>query len=253
MMICRPVQYTSRIDEYRELLSALGLSALPSDQGGDGSADWSVFQAGSGRVALHRVDPGDPLDGAAALGFETDELDEAATRLAAVTSVRRFERSHGRAIEATAPDGLPLVLLAPTPGSSTPQVPALAALGLWLTADTQRAIGVLETLGLRGEMRSKSGVWFQARADGGGLAAVHDGGSAVAQLSFEYAGDVTVLQQRLERSGVGTSLVDESYGRTLLVDRPVGGEPLWVNERQTDRYGYVALSAGEVASGAKTV
>lgn len=252
MITVRPVQYTSDVTGYRTLFGALGLVELPPDVGGDATSDWSVFQAGSGRVALHRVDPGDPLDGVAALGFETDELDEVADRLAAVTSVRRFERSHGRAIEATAPDGLPLVLLAPTPTSATPEVSALAALGLWLTADTRRAIGVLKALGLRGDVRSESGAWYQARADGGGLAAVHDGRGAEAQLSFEYAGEVTVLQQRLERSGVGTSLVDESYGRTLLVDRPDGGEPLWVNERQTDLYGYVALSATEVATGAKT-
>ncbi len=33
-------------------------------------------------------------------------------------------------------------------------------------------------------------------------------------------------------------LFDATYGRTLLVDRPGGGEPIWINERQTDLYGY---------------
>ena len=241
MIISRPVQYTSDVAGYRALFEALGLAEMPPDLDGDATPDWSVFQCGSGRVGLHAVEPGDPLDGGAALGFETDDLDGAAERLAAVCDVRRFGRSNGRAVEAIAPDGLHLVLLAPTAGRMAAEVPELASLGLWMTPGTSVAIGVLRALGLTGEVRSDSGQWFQASADGGGLAAVHGAVDAQAELSFEYDGDVEALQRRLADAGVTASLVDESYGRTLLVDRPGGGEPLWVNERQTDLYGYVAL------------
>lgn len=242
MITARPVQYTSDVAGYRALFEALGLAELPPDRGGDGSSVLSVFQAASGRVGLHAVDAGDPLDGGAALGFETDELDAAATGLAALCDVRRFGRSDGRAVEAIAPDGLHLVLLAPTAGRATPQVAELAALGLWMTPSTTTATAVLRALGLRGEVRSESGQWFQAAADGGGLAAVHDdSGEPRAELSFEYDGDIETLRTRLADAGLGAELVDESYGRTLLVERPGGGEPLWVNERQTDLYGYIAL------------
>jgi len=249
MIIARPVQYTSRVAQFRELFLALGLAELPSDLAGDATAAWSVFQAGSGRVGLHAVDAGDPLDGAATLGFETDDLDGAAQRLAGTCTVRRFERSDGKAVESKAADGLQLVLLAPTAGQATPQVTELAALGLWFTPNVPGAVTVLQQLGLTGEVRSDSGQWFQARADGGGLAAVHDGAAGKAQLSFEYAGDLAQLQRRLADRGVAADLVDESYGRTLLVARPGGGEPLWVNERQTDLYGYVALDSGRYSSG----
>ncbi len=242
MIIVRPVQYTSRVTQYRELFGGLGLAELPPDQAGDATSDWTVFQTGSGRVGLHAVPDGDPLDGQATLGFETDELDAVARRLAEVCRVRRFGRSEGRAIEATAPDGLPLVFLAPTAGDVSPDLAELSALGLWMTADTDRATRVLQALGLDGRVRSQRGGWFQASADGGGLAAVHEGGEEPsAELSFEYDGDVDAVAGRLDAAGIGCRVVDESYGRTLLVDRPGGGEPLWVNERQTDLYGYVAL------------
>lgn len=248
MIIVRPVQYTSRVAEYRMLFRALGLTELPSDKAGDGTSDWLVFQAGSGRVGLHAVPAGDPLDGQASLGFETDRLDAVADRLADVCRVRRFSRSAGCAVEAIAPDGLPLVFLAPTAGRVAPQQPELSALGLWMTADVGRAADVLELLGLKGQVRSESGGWFQASADGGGLAAAHEGsGSAYAELSFEYDGDLDALAERLGTDGVRCRVIDESYGRALLVDRPGAGEPIWVNERQTDLYGYIALS--ERASG----
>lgn len=245
MIISRPVQYTSRVDEYRALLRALGLVELPTEAETGGPDVWTVFQAGSGRVALHAVDAGDPLDGGAALGIETDELDAVAGRLARASGVEvhRFARSDGKAIEAVAADGQHLFLLAPTPGLVAAEVPELAALALWVTPDVAGAADVLSALGLRGTVASDGGGWYQASADGGGLVAAHDGTAASAQLSFEYDGDVQALQGRLEAHGIGCALVDESYGRTLLVDRPDGGDPLWVNERQTDLYGYVALNA----------
>lgn len=241
MIISRPVQYTSDVAGYRALYLALGLVELPADSQGDGTADWAVFQAGSGRVALHVVESGDPLDGGAALGFETDDLDGAAERLAAVTEVRRFSRSDGKAISATAPDGLHLVLLAPTAGRTAAEVPELASLGLWVTPDTAAATAVVTALGLNGEVASTSGGWFQAAADGGGYCAVHSGDQPAPQVSFVYDGDVEALHERLQAAGINSAVVDESYGRTLLVDRPGGGEPIWVNERQTDLYGYLAL------------
>ncbi|MFT3833684.1 MAG: hypothetical protein QM711_10250 [Micropruina sp.] len=52
-------------------------------------------------------------------------------------------------------------------------------------------------------LRSESGGWFQASADGGGLAAVHDSSDEPnAELSFEHDGDVDALAERLGAAGI---------------------------------------------------
>ena len=53
MLRVRPVHFTSRPEEWVRLLTALGL-VKTVDYG-----DWQEFDAGSGRLALHRV-PGGP-------------------------------------------------------------------------------------------------------------------------------------------------------------------------------------------------
>lgn len=230
MIVSRPVQYTSDVGGYRRLFVALGLAPLQE------GPDWSVYAAGDGRVALHRVDVGDRLDARAALGFESDDLD--AVIGAFGDAARRFTAENGAPGVAIAGE-LEIVVLAPAPGAAS-GTPGLRALGLWVSADVEAAASVLGRLGLRAEVRSDSGRWVQLAADAG-LAAVHDGSPAAAQLSFEYDGDVDELAERVRLAGVEAQVVDESYGRTLLLTRPGGGEPIWINERQTDLYGYTAL------------
>ena len=230
MIISRPVQYTSDLVGYRRVFAALGLAPLQE------SEDWSVYAAGDGRVALHRVDAGDALDSRAALGFESDDLDVVVSAFG--DAARRFTAENGA--RGVAIDGeLEIVVLEPAPGGASGTA-GLRALGLWVSPNVNAAASVLERLGLRAEVRSDSGQWVQLTADGG-LAAVHDGATPGAQLSFEYLGDVDELAQRLAAAGVEAQVVDESYGRTLLVARPDGGEPIWINERQSDLYGYTAL------------
>ena len=64
-----------------------------------------------------------------------------------------------------------------------------------------------------------------------------------------WAPDVDALAENLRAAGVRCDVVDEAYGRTLLVEHPdhpepVEGEPelpgrrLWITETQTDTYGY---------------
>ncbi|GAA4066442.1 hypothetical protein GCM10023065_18390 [Microbacterium laevaniformans] len=230
MIVSRPVQYTSDVAGYRRLFAALGLVALVEE------ADWSVYAAGDGRVALHRVEPGDPLDGLAALGFESDDLDAAANAFG--DPARRFVADNGASGVAIAGE-LELVVLELAPGERR-GTQGLRALGLWVSAHVDAAASVLERLGLRAEVRSDSGRWVQLVADAG-LAAVHDGDVPAAQVSFEYEGDVDELAARVRAEGVDAHVVDESYGRTLLIPRPEGGEPIWINERQSDLYGYTAL------------
>lgn len=230
MIISRPVQYTSDLAGYRRLFAALGLAPLQQ------SGDWSVYAAGDGRIALHRVDASDPLDGRAAVGFESDDLDAVVSAFG--DAARRFTAENG--VPGVAISGeLEMVVLTPTPGTAR-GTDGLRALGLWVSVDVGAAASALERLGLRAEVRSDAGRWVQLVADAG-LAAVHDGEEPAAQVSFEFAGDVDELAARVKAAGVEAQVVDESYGRTLLVSRPDGGEPIWINERQSDLYGYTAL------------
>jgi hypothetical protein len=217
MIIARPIQYTSNPDAYRELFRALGLRSLGAE------GDWEVFTAGSGRVALHTVPAGDALDGDVDLGFESDDLYGLGWEVVAEGGIEAV----------VVPAELPIVVLDETPGDDVDG--PLSALALWTTSHVADAAGTLEKLGLRPLVRSDAGGWVQLRADSG-LAAVHAGETSRAELSFEYAGDVAGLVEPLRP--FGARIVDETYGRTLLVDRPGGGEPIWINERQTDLYGY---------------
>ena len=70
-----------------------------------------------------------------------------------------------------------------------------------------------------------------------GLMAVHRGEAEVV-LSFEWDGDVDRLSEVLKSRGFVSRVIDEAYGRSLRIDDPDGGVELWVNERQSDLYGY---------------
>ena len=67
--------------------------------------------------------------------------------------------------------------------------------------------------------------------------AVHRGEAEVV-LSFEWDGDVDRLSEVLKSRGFVSRVIDEAYGRSLRIDDPDGGVELWVNERQSDLYGY---------------
>lgn len=219
MIIARPIQYTANPGAYRELFTALGLVPLVSE------GDWEVYAAGSGRVALHTVPVGDPLDGAADLGFESDDLGSLGWEVIAEGGIQAV----------VVPAELTLIVLDDTPGDDEPG--PLSAVALWMTPDVANAAATLEKLGLRRQVASNTGGWVQLRADAG-LAAVHESAAPSAELSFEYAGDAGALLPALEP--FGGRIIDETYGRTLLVDRPGGGDPIWITERQTDLYGYSA-------------
>ncbi len=57
MLRARPIHYTSHFEQWATLLQALGLVKTVDD------GDWQEFDAGSGRVALGRLERGHPLDG----------------------------------------------------------------------------------------------------------------------------------------------------------------------------------------------
>ena len=64
MLRVRPLHFTSRMDSWDRLLTALGMVRTEDDAG------WQVFDAGSGRLALHAVPEG-AQDGSTALAVES--------------------------------------------------------------------------------------------------------------------------------------------------------------------------------------
>ena len=95
MLRARPIHYTSRPKQWAELLEALGLVNTVKDD------DWFEFDAGSGRLALHRVQhgaavDGSPQDGTTAFGVEVGVLAEFARRTQEDGTIAVLtEASHG--------------------------------------------------------------------------------------------------------------------------------------------------------------
>lgn len=102
----------------------------------------------------------------------------------------------------------------------------------------------LELLGLRPRVESTAGGWVDMVC-GAGMVALHDAASSESgapsgqtTLSFE-ADDIDALAARLVEAAVpDVAVYDESYGRVLTCTDPLG-DPLAVDERADDLYGYV--------------
>lgn len=102
---------------------------------------------------------------------------------------------------------------------------------------------LLVLLGLRQRLETERGGWIDlVGADG--MVALHDAAGSVTgarpgetHLSFECE-DASALARRLHVAGYDdATVVDEAYGRALLVTGPTG-EQVQVDERSDDLYGY---------------
>ncbi|MBM6621858.1 VOC family protein [Micrococcaceae bacterium RIT802] len=233
MLRVAPIQFTEKPDEWALLLEALGLVRAVHADG------WQEFDSASGRFRLHAPDSRHAA-GTLRLAFEVGDLDEFSRRTReAGTAVVLSEEGHGRTATITGPDGLVFIATVeatrPAPESADP---ALRVLALWMTPDPEGSAATLRAIGARPEIASDTGGWVQFRAKNGGLVATHAGTSAHAVPSFQYDGDIQHLHQRLLAAGLAAGLIDESYGRTVRLAHPDGGEDLWINEVQRDLYGY---------------
>ncbi|MGM0931324.1 MAG: VOC family protein [Actinomycetota bacterium] len=222
MLRVRPVVFTSRIEPWRELLTAAGLVCAADDGGA-----WLEFDAASGRLGLHRVDAGDPADGGVQLGFEVRDLDECARRTAAYGTRAAIEDAdYGRTARITAPSGFSFLAdpASPSfgnhPGPEQPD-PALAVMPVWATPDVPGAVAALRGIGAHPRFGG-AGVWADFAAKNGGLVAVRHGAVEQLELSFEYDDDLTALRDRLTAAGITGSVADEDAGQTLLVEHPDG-------------------------------
>ena len=116
--------------------------------------------------------------------------------------------------------------------------------GIRFTDDVARMRAYLEALGLSaGITRSTAQADWAAMHAGAGQVLLHSAAtsdhrmpSGTTLLTGETP-DVAELAGMLKHRGLGTTLVDEAYARSLEVIDPLGAVVV-VNETQTDTYGY---------------
>lgn len=245
----RPIRFTAALPAWRHVVETLGGALVHEAQG------WLVYQLGSGRLALHAGGGDDgEVPGTTTFCVETPEpLDEAvrAVRDAGVP-MEVAETNHGRAGVLRAADGTLVTLDAQTPADAGAPAaaraagaapggasePRLAVLPIWYGPDTSIPRDVLEALGARPEIVGDDGGWTELVFPGGGRAGVHRAESADVELAFWWDGDVEDALALLTGAGIDAVLIDETYSRTVQLADPDGGPAIWINERQTDLYGY---------------
>jgi hypothetical protein len=121
--------------------------------------------------------------------------------------------------------------------------PGLVVRPVRFTDDPAAMRAFLEALGLAARVESENGGWVDLVAEGG-MVALHSaadsdtgGVAGETRLSFE-ADDVDGLAARLRAAGFAdVHVYDEAYGRVLAVTDPEG-DPLHIDERTGDLYGY---------------
>ena len=252
MLRVRPILSTPHEAAWASLLVALGLQEISAgtQASGPNTSRPRCFAAGSGRVMLQ---PSHTFH--TALGFEVRDVEKFAQWTISDGTPVRLENvsfagneSEEQVIaQIVAPDGLTFTVVPVDPSltAGTPQAaPAslgdavsLSVLALWNTPDVPGTVQTLENIGAKSDTSSNSGNWAQFRAKHGGYVAAHSGGTAATVLSFEYDGDLVSYAAGLQEAGFETEIIDEAYGRTLLVAHP-DGDQRWINERQTDLHGY---------------
>jgi hypothetical protein len=241
MLRVRPLHFTSRLDSWDSLLTALGMIRTEND------GDWRVFDAGSGRLALHAVPAGAAEDGTTALAVEVGDLAEFArrTNLAAeddgAAPAELVTADHGEACRITAPDGFSFLADKAAHGAQCADAdPALAVVGVWFTEDPAAASRTLQQVGARPRPVPDQDDTADFAAKNGGILMVRPAsGTPRSGLGFEYDGALEPLQERLATAGFQVSATEEAFGRTLHVANPDAGAgaaahvpgTLWISRR----------------------
>ena len=228
MITVRPILYTEHHEQWLKIMKAMGGEALVDQDG------WALVQLDHGRIAFHSPMPDYPA-GQVDLCLEVEDLDEWAETCGTTVEDQRF----GRAAKISTDDGMTLAAHAPSAGASQEDGP-LSVMPIWVTPDVEQARKTLKAAGLRERIASDSGTWVDFHADSG-LVAIHGASEdtrANTVLGLEYDGDVDDLVTPLKEVGADPVLIDETFGRTLQFADPDGGERIWINQTQTDLYGY---------------
>jgi hypothetical protein len=242
MLRVRPLHFTSNIESWDRLLTALGLVLTEGDGG------FRVFDSGAGRLALHTVPAGAAEDGTTALAVEVGELAEFArrTNLAAeddgTTPAELVTAEHGEACRITAPDGFSFLAdIAARDAGDSGADPALAVVGVWFTADSDAAARTLRQVWARPRPVPDNDETADFTAKNGGVLLVRPAsGPARSGLGFEYDGALEPLRDRLASAGFSVSLTEEAFGSTLHLANPDAAGPaagrvpatVWVSQHR---------------------
>ena len=247
MLRVRPVHFTSRTESWKQLLTALGMVQTEDDGG------WTVFDSGSGRLALHPAEAGSGQDGRTVLAVEVGDLAEFArrTNLSAQEDSPQGEAAegtgpaelvtadHGEACRISAPDGFSFLA---DKGAHFAQCadadPALAVAAVWYTPDPEGAVRTLLHVGARPRPVPDNDETADFTTKNGGVLLVRPAtGPSRSGLGFEYDGGLKPLQERLTAAGLTASLTEEAFGSTLHVANPDAGSPnapatVWISQRR---------------------
>jgi hypothetical protein len=253
MLRVRPIHFTSRLDQWERLLIGLGLVKTMDEP------TWREFDAGSGRLALHFVEPGSADDGTTSLGVEVGDLKEFARRTkeagavesttAAGTTAELIDADHGPSCRVTAADGFTFLADPATRaadgswGGSAEADPGIAVVGVWFAENAVAAAQTLRDIGARPRPVPVSGALGRADTDtaesetfaakNGGILMVGTGAGS-AGLGFEYAGDLGALRERLSEAGHEAAVIEEAAVPTLHVANPDAESaparpPVWIS------------------------
>lgn len=96
-----------------------------------------------------------------------------------------------------------------------------------------------EVLGMTPHVASQDGGWYQLHSAGG--IGLHQADRVETVLNYETDGQLEELRDRLLEAGFDDAhIIDESYGRMLMVTDP-DGVGVTIHEAMTDFYGYRRL------------
>ncbi|MGY2743844.1 VOC family protein [Pseudarthrobacter sp. O4] len=241
MLRVRPIHFTSRMDQWESLLTDLGLVKTV-----DGT-EWREFDAGAGRLALHRSAAGSADDGTTSFGVEVGDLAEFARRAnqaGAETGnapAELIQADHGDSCRITGEDGFSFLADKAAHGANRADAdPALAVVEVWFTGDAAAAAETLRSIGARFRPVPDDDETADFTAKNGGVLMVRTGsGPARSGLGFEYTGDLSALRDRLAAAGHRVSMTEEAYGRSLHVANPdaadlsdnPNGATLWISAK----------------------
>jgi hypothetical protein len=237
MLRVRPIHFTSRVGEWEGLLTALGL-VKSVDEG-----SWQVFDAGSGRLALHATESGSEpggRDGFTAFGVEVGDLEEFARRTneyaaeSGKSPAELVRAEHGDSCRITGEDGFSFFADPAADGAASSDADAgLAVVEVWYTEDPAAAAETLRSIGARSRPVPDNDETADFTAKNGGVLMVRPGsGAARAGFGFEYDGDLDALAGRLRAAGHDVRATEEAFARSLHVSSPDPGAPaLWISGR----------------------
>lgn len=221
MLRARPLHFTSRLEQWTEVLTALGLVKVV-DQG-----DWREFDAGSGRLALHAAAHGSPEDGTTVFGVEVGILEEFARRTREDgTQADVTEASHGTTVQVTARDGFQFLADQAhtaedgTWATSHRADPALMVVATWVSPDVDGSARELRNIGARPRTSDDESATFSTK-NGGILRVIHGAVAGSGDLALEYDGELEPVLRRLTGAKIEARISED----VLYVANPdaVGG------------------------------